>query len=193
MINLVILILVPALAAGPSEATVDRGYGSKGFRVGFMSPVSRSMGEVDRLMAVDLVYQYDAGYGFVSARSGVRAGGGLNFDGTDAMDFAILDLKAGKYFSRQALSPFVSAGAGIHWVRIRQTSMDEDRIFDYSDDGAGICLTAGTGFTAMRTSSFQLQLELDYFIVLEKIGSENVTKEYPRGILFTLCLKKGGR
>ncbi|HSG26895.1 MAG TPA: hypothetical protein VLA34_00345, partial [Candidatus Krumholzibacterium sp.] len=129
-----------------SEAAGDRrrsSFTTKGFRLGFMWPTSESMGIVDRLAVIDFVIQHEVRDFFLSGRTGVRFGGGLDSDGTDALDFALLDTKIGYYFSREDFSPFFSTGIGIHWVKIRQNSMDEDRIFDHRDDGMGMSFMVG--------------------------------------------------
>jgi len=178
-----------------SEYEGDRrrsSFTTKGFRFGFMWPTSESMGIVDRLAVIDFVYQHEVRDFFLSGRTGVRFGGGLDSEGTDALDFALLDTKIGYYFSRDDFSPFFSAGMGVHWVKIRQNSMDPDRYFDHRDDGMGMSFTVGVGLAAFRTYDFQFQMDLDYFIVFEKLGSQDVAEEYPRGVIFTFCIKKGG-
>ncbi|MBU8923206.1 MAG: hypothetical protein KOO63_15410 [Bacteroidales bacterium] len=177
-----------------SEFRGDRrrqSFGAKGFRVGFMWPMSDSMGKVGRLMVFDFVYQYDTRDFFLAGRSGFRFGGGLDWDGLDAMDFALLEAKLGKYLSRNDFSPFISAGIGVHWMKLTQNSMDEEVIFDREDSGSGLSLTVGTGFAAFRTYDFQFQLDLDYFIIFEHIGFEDSSSNYPSGVILTFCIKKG--
>ncbi|MCK4539366.1 MAG: hypothetical protein KAV42_11270 [Candidatus Krumholzibacteria bacterium] len=177
-----------------NESRSDRrrqSFGANGFRVGFMWPMADSMGKVGRLMVFDFVYQYDTRDFFLAGKSGFRFGGGLDWNGLDAMDFAILDVKLGRYFSRNDFSPFVSAGIGVHWMKLTQNSMDEEVLFDREDSGSGLSLTVGTGFAAFRTYDFQFQLDLDYFIIFEHIGLEESSSSYPSGVILTFCIKKG--
>ncbi len=165
-------------------------FAAKGFRVGFMWPVSGSMGGVDRLTAIDFVYQYDTSDYFLAGRSGLRWGGDLDDEGYSATDFAILETKLGKYMSRSDFSPFISAGVGIHWLKVREKIEEGGFDLEYDDSGTGLCLLAGCGFAAFRTYDFQFQLDIDYFIIIEKLGVHS-EGDYPHGVIFTFCIKKG--
>lgn len=177
-----------------SSVPLRRGsFTSQGLRIGFIWPSGDSMGKVDRLTVLDFVYQYESLDYFLAGRSGFRWGGGLDAKGYEAMNVAFLDARVGRYLDRSDFSPFISAGFGLHWIKITQSPMQDDMADDKSDSGTGFSLSIGTGFTAMRTYDFQFQMDLDYFIVLEKLGTEYVDPDYPRGIMLTFCIKKGDR
>ncbi|MCK4236998.1 MAG: hypothetical protein KAX38_07745, partial [Candidatus Krumholzibacteria bacterium] len=162
-------------------------YFSKGLRVGYLWPFS-SMGGAERLLVLDFAYQYDTRDFFLSGRSGLRWGGDLDEDHGRAVDVVLLDAKIGRYFNGGDFSPFVSAGIGIHWVKAEERiEVERGRFEENEDSGTGLALIAGGGFTAFKTYNFQFQLDIDYFIILEKLDVGG----YPKGIIFTFCIRKG--
>jgi hypothetical protein len=168
-------------------------YSSKSLDVGFLWPQGDSWAGVERLTAIDLAYQYDTAEFFLLGRSGIRWGGDLDDDGGRGLGFNILDVKIGRYFSRGDFSPFLSAGVGVHWVWVKKRIVEEGdavyNIYEESDSGTNLALTAGLGFTAFRTYDFQAQFEIEYVYMMEKL-------EYggnPRGFLFTFTIKRGRR
>ncbi|UCG52706.1 MAG: hypothetical protein JSW58_03925 [Candidatus Latescibacterota bacterium] len=174
------------------EALEDRrreSYSSKGLRVGFIWPIDNSFGnKIDRLTALDFAYQHDLPDFFLAGRSGIRWGDG-------GVDICFLDAKIGRYLSRGDFTPFVNGGVGVHYIRGKETVQSDDVTASYSwDDGAyGLVLLGGAGFTAFRTYDFQFQIDVDYFIMLDKINDEKVEgsdARRPQGILFTFCIRK---
>jgi hypothetical protein len=163
-------------------------FTAKGFRAGLLWPTGGSLGGVNRMVAIDFAYQYDTPDFFLSGRSGLRWGGDLGEDGGRAFDLAILDAKIGSYLSRGDFAPFVSAGIGIHWVTVKERTVGAGGTEVVLEDSAtGLMMVAGGGFTAFRTYNFQFQIDIDFVIMLEKLG----VGEYPQGVLFTFCIKRG--
>lgn len=168
-------------------------YASKGLRAGFIWPVDNSFGNlVDRLIVIDFAYQYDLPDFFLMGRSGLRWGDG-------ALDVCFLDAKIGRYLSRSDFTPFINGGIGVHYIRGKGLVSREYHDGGYYseetwEDGTyGLLLLGGMGFTAFRTYDFQFQIDVDYFIMLDKInkdetgGSEAMR---PQGVLFTFCIRK---
>jgi hypothetical protein len=140
------------------------------------------------MIALDFAYQYDTPDFFLSGRTGIRWGGDINEDGGEAFDFAILEAKIGKYLSRSDFAPFISAGIGIHWASAEERLPVQGGGFaDFEDSGTGLMATGGIGFTAFRTYNFQFQIDVDFFMIFEKL----TVGEYPQGVLFTFCIKRG--
>lgn len=171
------------------EARRRESYGSKGLRAGFLWPTGESLGGVDRMIAIDFVYQYDTPDFFLAGRSGIRWGGDLDEDGGSARDLAILDAKIGKYLGRGDFTPFLSGGIGVHWVKATERILETGgRVIEREDSATGLMLMVGVGMTAFRTYNFQFQIDIDYVIILEKLDVGN----NPQGILVTFCVKQGG-
>jgi hypothetical protein len=168
-------------------------YSSKGLRVGFIWPVDNSFGNmVDRLIVVDFAYQYELPDFYLMGRSGLRWGDG-------ALDVCFLDAKIGRYLNRGDFTPFINAGLGVHYIRGKGLISVERPYSDYEyevtwEDGTyGLVLLAGAGFTAFRTYDFQFQIDVDYFIMLDQINSDEVDgsdARRPQGVLFTFCIRK---
>ena len=165
-------------------------YSSKSIDVGFLWPQSGSWAGVDRLTAIDLAYQYDTPEFFLLGRSGIRWGGDIDENGGRGFGVDFLDVKIGRYFSRSDFAPFLSGGVGVHWVWVKQRiAPEEGGIYEDSDSGANLALTAGIGFTAFRTYDFQAQFEIEYVYMMEYLEYGG----YPRGFLFTFTIKRGRR
>ncbi|MBN1164897.1 MAG: hypothetical protein JXB45_09985 [Candidatus Krumholzibacteriota bacterium] len=176
-----------------SEVRRRESFRAAGFRVGFLWPQSASFGGVDRLTAVDFVYQYDTHDYFLAGRWGLRWGGDLDNDGRNSNSLALLETKLGRYLTRKDFSPFISAGMGINWVKVREHYRSVNVYQTKEDSGTGLVLTAGGGFAAFRTYDFQFQFDIDYFVVFEKIGTDGNEQKYPQGVIFTFCIKRGKR
>jgi hypothetical protein len=165
-------------------------YSSKSLDVGFLWPQGGSWAGVDRLTAIDLAYQYDTPEFFLLGRSGIRWGGDLDEDGGRGFGVDLLDVKIGRYFSREDFAPFLSGGVGVHWAWVKQRlALEGGGIFEDSDSGTNLALTAGIGLTAFRTYDFQAQFEIEYVYMMEKLEYGG----HPRGILFTFTIKRGRR
>jgi hypothetical protein len=168
-------------------------YSSKGLRVGFIWPIDDSFGNmVDRLIAVDFAYQYELPDFFLMGRSGLRWGDG-------ALDVCFLDAKIGRYLNRGDFTPFINGGLGVHYIRGKGLIKREHHEGDYytevtwEDGSYGLVLLGGAGFTAFRTYDFQFQIDVDYFIMLDKINEDEVNgseARRPQGVLFTFCIRK---
>ena len=162
-------------------------YSTGGLRAGFMWPVAGSYGGVDRMTAIDLVFQHDTKDYFLAGKSGLNWGGDFNKDGSSAFGLTLFEAKIGRYLNRNDFSPFVSVGLGISWTRIREDGPEGEK----TDRGSGLSFSIGTGFAAFRTYDFQFQLGLDYIIILEKLGTGYSDAENPQGIFFTFCIRRG--
>lgn len=162
-------------------------FKSRSFRVGYLWPTGDSMGGADRLLAIDVGYQYDMGDWFLSGRSGARWGGDLDDDGGEAIDLAIFEAKIGRFMSRSDFSPFVDAGLGLHWVREKARIDRQNGIEDRTDSGVGLAALAGVGFTAFRTWDFLFQVDVGFFYVFEELD----TGGHPAGIIFTFGVLHG--
>ncbi len=162
-------------------------FSTGGLRAGFMWPLAGSYGGVDRMTAIDLVFQHDTKDYFLAGKSGLNWGGDFERDGSSAFGLTLFEAKIGRYLSRNDFSPFVSAGLGISWTRIRMAGPEGEE----TDRGSGLSLSVGTGFAAFRTFDFQFQLGLDYIIILEKLGTKYGEMENPQGIFFTFCIRRG--
>lgn len=189
---------VGLITANEFEETRRReSYSTKSFNVGFMWPSAGSMGGADRLVVLDLAYQYDTPDFFLAGRSGLRWGGNMDEDNGKAVDINFLEVKIGRYLNRGDFTPFVSGGIGIHYTRETKRVVHEHvgytEYIETDDGGTGLALLAGGGFTAFRTYNFQFHVDVDYFFILEKLnaGDESDGGEYPQGIIFTFCIKKG--
>lgn len=168
-------------------------YSSKGLRAGFIWPIDNSFGNmVDRLIVIDFAYQYEMPDFFLMGRSGLRWGDG-------GMDVCFLDAKIGRYLNRSDFTPFINGGLGVHYIRGKGLISREQYNGDiYSEvtweEGTyGFVLLGGAGFTAFRTYDFQFQIDVDYFIMLDKINEEETGGSEalrPQGILFTFCIRK---
>jgi hypothetical protein len=168
-------------------------YSSRSIRVGFLWPVSESMGGTDRLTAIHVAYQYETPDFFLSGRSGIQGGGDIDKHGSAALDVTFLDAKLGRYFSRSDFTPFVNVGVGLHWVRAKQKVVVRRsptvETMTKEDSGTGLAIIAGGGFTAFRTYNFQFQVDVDYVLTLVDLDAGG----YPQGVMFTFCIKKGQR
>ncbi len=172
-------------------------YSSKSFNVGFLWPAAGTMGGARRLLVLDLSYQYDTPDFFLTGRSGIRWGGDLDEDKGRALDINFLEVKIGRYLNRADFAPFLNGGIGIHYMREKKRfEIDHGSYIeqiDREDGGTGLILLGGGGFAAFRTYNFQFQIDVDYFIMLEKLnaGEESEGGKYPQGVIFTFCVKKG--
>jgi hypothetical protein len=176
------------------QARRRESFSSKSFSVGFMWPTAKSMGGADRLVVLDLAYQYDTSDFFLAGRSGLRWGGDTGTDGGKAFDINFLEVQIGRHFGRGDVAPFLSGGIGIHYIRetVRVRTAHQT-YYEESQGGTGPILLGGGGITAFRTYDFHFKLDVDYFIVLEKLnaaGSSNGGK-YPQGVMVTFCVMKG--
>jgi opacity protein-like surface antigen len=173
------------------EARRRESYSSKSLDVGFLWPQNGSWAGVERLTALDLVYQHDTPEFFLLGRSGIRWGGDIDNDGGRGFGLNILDVKIGRYFSRGDFSPFLSTGVGVHWVWVKKQIVEEGGTVYYeeSDSGTNLAMTAGLGITAFRTYDFQAQFEIEYVYMMEKLEYGG----HPRGFLFTFTIKRGSR
>jgi hypothetical protein len=162
-------------------------------RVGFIWPVDNSFGNmVDRLIVLDFAYQYDLPDFFLMGRSGLRWGDG-------ALDVCFLDAKIGRYLNRSDFAPFINGGMGVHYIRgkglisIQRPEAGFEYEETWEDGSYGLVLLGGAGFTAFRTYDFQFQIDIDYFIMLDKINEDEVSgsdARRPQGVLFTFCIRK---
>jgi hypothetical protein len=78
------------------QARRRESFSSKSFSVGFMWPTAKSMGGADRLVVLDLAYQYDTSDFFLAGRSGLRWGGDTGTDGGKAFDINFLEVQIGR-------------------------------------------------------------------------------------------------
>lgn len=171
-------------------------YSTKSFNAGFLWPTAGSFGGVNRLITLDLAYHYDTTDFFLTGRSSLRWGGDWEDDGGKAVDVNFLEVKIGRYFSRNDFSPFVNAGIGIHYVKAtKRVETIYGTTIDQEDGGTGPVFLAGGGFTAFRTYNFHFRVDVDYMFMLEKIntGAQSGDGDYPQGIIFTFCVMKGQR
>ncbi|MBD3180241.1 MAG: hypothetical protein GF417_12060 [Candidatus Latescibacteria bacterium] len=157
-------------------------FTTKGLRAGFLLPVGDSYGIAERLTSVDFVVQHDMLDYFLSGKTGVKWSSG-------AWGFTWLHTRIGRYFSRGDFSPFISAGLGLESLKIEYEELENGRRSEYSDSKTGFILSAGGGIALFRTYDFQFQLDLDYYIVLEKMEILGEEKEFPQGVMLTFCLK----
>ncbi len=172
-----------------SEYTDSRrrkAFSSGGLRVGFLWPTGGTMAGVDRMTVIDLAVQHDMRDYFLAGKSGVHWGKRSGKYESRAFGITLFEAKAGRYANRGDFSPFISAGLGITWTRIRETGPEGAS----SDSGAGFLFSVGTGFAAFRTYDFQFQLGIDYQVVFEKLNTGYSSAEYPQGILITFCIKR---
>lgn len=182
------------ITSSESETELRRGsFTTGGLRVGFLFPTGESYAGVGRMTAVDLVFQYDLPDYFLAGRSGIRWGGDIEDEGHSAWEFAILDTKMGRYFGRGDFSPFISIGMGLHWLKLEDEYIDGGSRVRGSEDATGLALSVGGGIAAFRTYDFQFQIDVDYIIFFESMGVDPMEESYPKGLLFTFCIKKGGR
>lgn len=160
------------------------GFVTKGLRVGFAWPQDDSFGKTDRLTAIDFVVQHDTRDYFISGKTSVKWGR------YSAFNFTFLETKVGRYLNRGDFSPFISAGVGLQYNRAEvivpqgQPAPSDDHV-----SGTGLSVCGGIGVAVFRTYDFQLQLDLDYFLVFEKLEIEKGVEKYPQGVIFTFCLK----
>jgi hypothetical protein len=157
-------------------------FTSKGLRAGFLAPINNTYGVAERLTAVDFVVQHDMLDFFLSGKTGVKWG-------DEAFGFTWLHTKIGRYFGRGDFSPFISAGLGLETLRLEYEEVTDGLTSRYEYSKTGFTLSAGTGLTLFRTYDFQFQLDLDYYIVLEKIDTDGFEKDFPQGVIITFCLK----
>jgi hypothetical protein len=168
-------------------------YSSKGLRAGFIWPIDKSFGNmVDRLIVIDFAYQYELPDFFLMGRSGLRWGHG-------GLDVCFLDAMIGRYLNRGDFTPFINGGLGVHYIQgkglIKREHHDNGYYTEviWEDGTYGLLLLGGAGFTAFRTYDFQFQIDVDYFIMLDKINEDEVggaDARRPQGVLFTFCIRK---
>ncbi|MBN2070195.1 MAG: hypothetical protein JW814_01970 [Candidatus Krumholzibacteriota bacterium] len=163
-------------------------YSTGGLRAGFIWPVERSFGGVERMTVIDVVFQHDTNDYFLAGKSGLHWGGDIDKKGNSAFGLTLFEAKIGRYLSRSDFAPFISAGIGISWARIKEDGPGGDE----TDSGSGLSLSAGTGFAAFRTYDFQFQLGIDYVILLERLGTEYSELKNPQGMFFTFCIRRSG-
>jgi len=157
-------------------------FTTKGIRAGFLWTLDNSFGKPDRMPAIDFVVQHDMPDYFLSGKFGIKWGSG-------SWAFTWLHTKVGRYFGRGDFSPFISAGLGLESVNTEYEIEDAGFTREKSDKKTGFTISAGTGFALFKTYDYQFQLDLDYYMVLEKMAVGDGEEEYPRGILLTFCLK----
>jgi hypothetical protein len=168
-------------------------FSSKSFSVGFLWPTDGTMGGADRLVVLDFAYQYDTSDFFLTGRSGLRWGGDTGTDGGKAYDINFLEVKIGRHLNRSDFSPFLSGGIGIHYTKETIRVQTVHNTYEQDQGGTGLILLGGGGITAFRTYNFHFKLDVDYFIILEKLNAAGHPDggKYPRGIMFTFCVMKG--
>lgn len=157
-------------------------FTTKGIRAGFLWALDNSFGKPDRMPAIDFVVQHDMPDYFLSGKFGIKWGSG-------SWAFTWLHTKVGRYFGRGDFSPFISAGLGLESVNTEYDIEDASFTRQENDKKTGFAISAGTGLALFRTYDFQFQLDIDYYMVLEKMVVGDSKEEFPRGILLTFCLK----
>ncbi len=167
------------------ETSPDRrrsSFTTKGIRAGFLWALDNSFGKPDRMPAIDFVVQHDMHDYFLSGKFGIKWGSG-------SWAFTWLHTKVGRYFGRGDFSPFISAGLGLESVNTEYEIEDAGFTRQESEKRTGFTVSAGTGFALFRTYDFQFQLDVDYYMILEKMGPVGGEEKFPKGILLTFCIK----
>ncbi|MBD3162418.1 MAG: hypothetical protein GF328_09945 [Candidatus Latescibacteria bacterium] len=154
-----------------------------GIRAGFLVPVDKSYGDVNRLTCFSIPFKFETDDYFLETTTLAGIAFGRSFD---AVDWTIFDLFGARVFGLGDRAAYVGAGVGIHSVH---AELEEEGFYDpipppeASQSATTFAIDAGVGLLLLRTYDFQVVLDLRYHYVFEDF--EEVNDRGAHGVRFS--------